>query len=1075
MALVRRIGLFSLVTLFAAIATPPLVAQPAGPDGSVELTAREREWLSEHPVIRFAPDPGYQPIESLDENGRLVGISADYLKLLENKLGIGFRIVPATSWDEAMSMARNREVDMLSAATKTVARSEYMSFTTPHIELPGVIIVRNSAPDVSGLDQLRGKKVGVVSSYVWQEWIARDHPDIDLRPVADMQTGLLLASFGQLDAMVGNLATATHFIQKMGVTNLRVTAESGYFARLAIATRRDWPELNTILQKAVSSISAEENRAILDKWIKLEARSRLDTQTILLGLLIIVAVAGLAATGNLAWNYSLRKMVRRQSVSLRDSEARFRAIVEDQTELIGRTLPGSHKLTFVNQAYAHCFGKRPDDLIGTSFMDMVPEAERAEIKARFATLSADHPVIHIEHSSITTDGDVRWHLWTNRAIFDDEGNIKEIQAVGRDTTEMKRAADAMRLSEEKFSRAFRAGPDSIAITRMSDGTIIDANDRFLSRMGCTFEDFVGRPTSEVVIWENPEDRASLMNAIAATGECTDLEADFRFADGNPVNCLVSARTIEVEGEMCALIITRDISDRKQAEIALRDNEQRFRDYAEASADSFWEMDSDLRFTYLSSNVERVLGIAPEWYYGKTREDLLGDDYDKEAWNEHMETLREHRPFQNFEYFRVGEGVDPAWLRVSGVPVFDEDDAFLGYRGTVSDITERKKVEDELRQAQKMEVVGQLTGGVAHDFNNLLMIISGNLELARESLDDNTEVADLVDRATVAAERGATLTHRLLAFSRKQTLTPGIVDLDELVASLKTLLRRTLTEIVEVETVNTDDLWPCEADSSQIESALLNLAINARDAMPDGGKLTIETANVTIDEYYATAESDVTPGHYVMVAVTDTGVGMTRHAIDHAFEPFFTTKEVGSGSGLGLSMIYGFVKQSGGHVTIYSEEGHGTTVKMYFPRSSGQPEEVLVDGHELEPQARGETILVVEDDADVRALTVALLGDLGYDVLEAADGGSALAMLDRTPRLDLLLTDVVLPGGMSGPRLADEFSHRAPTASVLFMSGYTDNAIVHQGRFDKGVELLNKPFPKAALARKVRSTLDKAES
>jgi ABC-type amino acid transport substrate-binding protein len=281
---------FRFLILFACFPVILHAAEPAQEGGSLGLTAAERQWLAEHPVIRVAPDPDYPPIESLDESRKLIGISADYLKLLEKKLGVRFQVVPVPSWDEAMRRAQSREVDMLSAATKTSDRAAYMSFTTPHIELPGVIMVRSDAEDYPDLEALTGKKVGVVSSYVWQEWIARDHPGIDLQPVRDMATGLLLVSFGELEAMVGNLATATHTLKNLGITNLRVAAETGYFARLALATRNDWPELNGILQKAVSSISPEENRAILDKWIALESAARHETRTILFAVLIVIAL-----------------------------------------------------------------------------------------------------------------------------------------------------------------------------------------------------------------------------------------------------------------------------------------------------------------------------------------------------------------------------------------------------------------------------------------------------------------------------------------------------------------------------------------------------------------------------------------------------------------------------------------------------------------------------------------------------------------------------------------------------------------------------------------------------------------
>jgi CheY-like chemotaxis protein len=311
----------------------------------------------------------------------------------------------------------------------------------------------------------------------------------------------------------------------------------------------------------------------------------------------------------------------------------------------------------------------------------------------------------------------------------------------------------------------------------------------------------------------------------------------------------------------------------------------------------------------------------------------------------------------------------------------------------------------------------------------------------------------------------------LAFSRKQVLSPEIINANSLIANITGLLSRTLEEHIDIETVTAAGLWNCEVDPAQLENALLNLAINARDAMPDGGKLTIETANARLDDYYAAAQAEVTPGQYVMLAITDTGSGMPPEVREHAFEPFFTTKPVGAGSGLGLSMIYGFVKQSSGHVTIYSEEGEGTTIKLYLPRSTETEVAERKPETDEVPVARGETVLVVEDDPELRTLEVTLLRNLGYQVMEARTGVAALEQLGSTTRVNLLLTDVVLPGGMNGRELATEAERRAPGLQVLFMSGYTEDAIVHHGRLDADAELLQKPFRRADLARAVRSVLD----
>ncbi len=382
---------------------------------------------------------------------------------------------------------------------------------------------------------------------------------------------------------------------------------------------------------------------------------------------------------------------------------------------------------------------------------------------------------------------------------------------------------------------------------------------------------------------------------------------------------------------------------------------------------------------------------------------------------------------------------------------------------------RELAEEGLRQAQKMEAVGQLTGGVAHDFNNLLTIILGNLGIAKRGVVE-ARAERALNNARIGAERAAQLTRRLLAFSRQQPLDPKTVDANKLIVSMSDLLNRSLGENIALETISGAGIWKIECDVSELESALLNLALNARDAMPDGGKLTIETSNAYLDDEYCRHHADLMPGQYVLIAVSDNGMGMSAETIERAFDPFFTTKETGKGTGLGLSQVYGFVKQSKGHVRIYSESGEGTTIKLYFPRHDGEETVMSADEQGDPERGRGETILIVEDDDGVREYASDILRDLNYQVIEAKDSASAMRLLEADRPFDLMLTDVVLPG-ISGRALADEVIRRRPGAKVIFMTGYSRNAIVHQGRLDRGTELISKPLTEATVARKIRQVLD----
>jgi len=394
--------------------------------------------------------------------------------------------------------------------------------------------------------------------------------------------------------------------------------------------------------------------------------------------------------------------------------------------------------------------------------------------------------------------------------------------------------------------------------------------------------------------------------------------------------------------------------------------------------------------------------------------------------------------------------------------------------------QRLEAEDMLRHAQKMDAIGQLTGGVAHDFNNLLTIISGNIEIAQRSLSTWSETSKerltrAIGNAASGAQRAAVLTQRLLAFARRQPLDPRLTNVNQLIGGMAEFFRRTLGENIDLEIVGGAGLWQVEVDPSQMEAAILNLVVNAKDAMADKGKLTIETSNAFIDESYSQQNADMPVGQYVLISVSDNGSGMSREIQQKAFDPFFTTKQPGQGTGLGLSQVYGFVKQSGGHVKIYSEMDEGTTIKIYLPRAhaaAGGPRETE---QPLVGSLASETILVVEDEADVRSYLAETLRDLNYRVIEAQDGAAALALFEAKPfQIDLLLTDIVMPG-MNGRQLADELHQRQSGLKVLFITGYSRNAIVHQGRLDPGVSLLQKPLTQVMLAAKIREILDKPKA
>jgi PAS domain S-box-containing protein len=534
-----------------------------------------------------------------------------------------------------------------------------------------------------------------------------------------------------------------------------------------------------------------------------------------------------------------------------------------------------------------------------------------------------------------------------------------------------------------------------------------------------------------------------------------------------------------EGELLGFVkITRDMTQRREALAT----EQRFRQLVEGVVDyAIFHLDSNGIVSTWNSGAERIKGYAPGEIIGShfsrfyTEEDRAAG-VPKRA----LETARSTGKFET-EGWRVRKDGSKFYASVVIDAIRDTTGEVVGFAKVTRDITERmdaqrilRETQEQLAASQKMEAVGQLSGGIAHDFNNLLMIVIGNLETvqrhARESKNPNMQRA--LNNAMRGAQRAASLTQRLLAFSRRQALNPKPLDINKFVASSAEFLSRSLGEGVDIETVGAAGLWTVEIDANQLEVALLNLTINARDAMINGGKLTIEAANAVLDREYCQSNPEVTPGQYVLLSVSDSGAGMSKDVLARAFEPFFTTKELGHGTGLGLSQVYGFVKQSGGHLKIYSELGQGTTVKIYLPRYFGTAEDdQLVDDELLGEGENGENILLVEDDNDVRAYITDVLRSLGYGVISAANGKIALDLLSRvTSRIALMLTDVVMPG-MTGRELAASATKLRPDLKILYMTGYSRNAITHNGRLDPRLDVLQKPVTQSELATRIRDALD----
>ena len=620
--------------------------------------------------------------------------------------------------------------------------------------------------------------------------------------------------------------------------------------------------------------------------------------------------------------------------------------------------------------------------------------------------------------------------------------------------------------ERLFTAVVDSSNDAI-ITQELDGTITAWNKAAERLFGYLADEAVGKHIRLIVPQQRRDEMYVVLERIGRGETIEHHETRRRHKDGREVDVSLTISPLRSSAGWIIGVyeIARDLTETKRAQQALsREIEERQRIF-ETSQDLILVTDTRGNFVQVSPSAFAILGYRPDEMIGHSAVEFIHPD-DLDPTRREMRAARRGQQLRSFEAryrHKDGRTVILNWMGTWSEPV--RRHFFIG-----RDVTEQRAAESELRHIQKMDAVGQLTGGVAHDFNNILTVITGTIGILAEAVADRPELVSIAKLIDDAAERGAQLTKHLLAFARKQPLQPREVDVNALVLEAAKLLHPTLGEQIEISPNLAKDAWSALVDPNQLTAAVLNLALNARDAMPQGGKLTIETRNVFLDDGYANMHSDVVVGNYVMVAVSDTGTGIPPELLERVFDPFFTTKEVGKGTGLGLSMVFGFVKQSGGHIKIYSEVGHGTSVKLYLPRSSGT-QDTNADAHAASQVEGGhEVVLVVEDDALVRKYVTTEITSLGYVTLEAANGAEALKIIDDGAAIDLLFTDVIMPGGMNGRQLADEAVRRRPRLKTLFTSGYTENAILHHGRLDPGVLLLAKPYRKPELARMIRVAL-----
>jgi PAS domain S-box-containing protein len=629
--------------------------------------------------------------------------------------------------------------------------------------------------------------------------------------------------------------------------------------------------------------------------------------------------------------------------------------------------------------------------------------------------------------------------------------------------------EALRASEERLRAAFRTGSDAYVIVSRDDGMILDVNDRFEAMYGYTRGEAVGHTSLALGLWAAPEERDRLLAQLAAAGQVHNLPVQARRKGGETFPVLYSVSALDLDGAALMFGVIRDVTEQQRTQDELRRSEANYRDLVQHAPLGIYRVTQAGRFLMVNPALVRILGYD-------SAEAVLALDMNTQVYADPADRARFLTEFAA----REAAAAETEWMRQDGKRITvrilarwvpGPEGAMDHIEAMVEDVTEQRSLEAQFRQAQRLEAVGRLAGGVAHDFNNALTAIIGFSDLLLAEVPADDARSQDVEEIRKAARRAADITRQLLAFSRKQVLQTEVLDLNDLVNGLLKMLQRLLGEDVRLAFAPGYAVGAVRADPGQLEQVIMNLAVNSRDAMPQGGRLTVETANAELDAAYCREHPDAVPGRFVMLGVTDTGVGMSPEIRSRIFEPFFTTKEVGKGTGLGLATVYGIVKQSGGHIGVYSEPGSGTAFKIYLPRAEQPAAPAPEDAPEPDTPGGAETVLVVEDDSGVREIVTTALTRKGYRVLSAAEGAAAIDLARaHAGEIPLLLTDIVMPG-MTGRDIARALTAARPGIRVLYMSGYTDDAVVRHEVLEADTPYLPKPFTTRALAQKVREVLD----
>jgi PAS domain S-box-containing protein len=1161
--------------------------------------------------ILIADDAVYAPLSFLDANGRPAGITIDIWKLWSSKTGIAvdFRL---TQWDAALSAVQNGTADVVGSLLKTEDRQKIFDFTQPFYPITTSVYFHKQIHSVSGLADLQGFPVGTVKGDSAEKTILQRYPKTLLLRYPDTGALVSAAVEGGVKVFVADSEMARFYLAKYDQQGLFREASKRFASnQLHAGVKKGNTQLLAVLQDGFSRISAEEVNGIVSSWTGNPIFAHISWLDVLTVAAVIIVLVGLVVL----WNIRLRKTVAKvlreaqhRNLKLHNSEARFKTFFDlAPFSCVVNDLQGRYRM--VNNAFCDQLGLQEDAVIGQTgkqlglFFDRDVHGEIVEALLRANEVTQWEVVFNAAQGP-------RYALYSSR-LMEMDGE-KLILSSTVDITDRKRAEEALKESENSFIQLFQSAPVPMAFASNVDGYRRTTwNDAWYQTFGYTREQAEGRRGSDIGLWSNSDDRSRFIEMVNSQHSVAGFEASLRRHDGSVRTCSLFGRFIEKSNHRLLMVVYLDVTERKHAEVALQESEERFSrafsltpapmgitdfvtgrfidvneqllqmiEYTRGEtigSTSFelgiWEdpeirnrlakklkecgtfRDEPVRFITKTGTIkdvlwsaelinlggyEAMLSLIYDFTQRKQAEDALreSESYNKVLFHDSHIPLAVLDPetccFEDCNQAAVNIygfsgrdellGLMPKDVSVArqcdgqssevafeekirraleqGLAVFewryqrpngetwDAEVHLMSFlhrdrqliQFSLQDITGRKQAEVEkeklqfqLLQSQKMESIGRLAGGVAHDFNNMLSVILGHTELAMNQMDQAQPLFGRLQDIRRAAQRSADLTRQLLAFARKQTVAPEVLDLNATMEGMLNMLRRLIGENIDLAWLPGKHLKSVNIDPSQIDQILVNLCVNARDAIADTGRITIETKMVTCNEAWCAEHTGGVPGAYVLLAVNDNGCGMDSETLSFVFEPFFTTKKTGEGTGLGLATVYGIVRQNNGFIDVDSEPNQGTTVKIYLPQHKGKDKHVSEKGP-LETVASGhETILLAEDEPMILDMTTAMLKLQGYNILAAATPGEAIRLArEHAGAIDLLMTDVVMPE-MNGRDLAKNLLSLYPDMKRLFMSGYTADVIAHHGVLDKGVHFIQKPFSLKDLAAKVRETLDEEKT